>query len=360
VDFFEDDATSQPAAPPRRRRTSNRRRTQVQRLAFLVVVLFLIVFGLVLWVRSCQLNNKRSSYRTYFANVSTAIADSNKLDARLAKLITNPTPYRGNALTTELTDLRKKQQEIDTRVKGFSVPDKLKDLQYIFVRGMDVRLAGYTRFETAVLAAVAKQKGVTAASIASLGGYFTGPDAYYTSLVYTQARQIMQADGVTDVTVPTMTYFASRASLFLATRITTMLSSLTQVASTGGVHGVALGDVIAMPSNTRLVKGTRNPIKADVNLAFVVTVQNQGGSAETNVPVTVTLTMPGSQPQKITATIASIAKGKSRSVSVKGFTVPTSALTQVSSVKIYAGPVPGEKVLSNNTATYQILLSLSA
>jgi hypothetical protein len=361
VDFFEDDATTQaPPRPPRRERSkSARRRTRIQRLIILIVVLFLIVFGLALWIRSCQHSHKVSAYRTYFGDVAAAIKDSETLGQQLSALLASPTKYSGTELKTKLDNLRSTQLEIDQRVKHFSVPGKLKSQQTIFERGMDVRLAGFTQFNRALETAISKQKTVSAATLAAFGGYFTGPDAYYTTLFYTQARKIMQADGVTDVTVPTSTYFTLHSDVFSKTHLASVLAAMKVSTRVGGIHGVALISVVAQPANVRLTKGFTVTIKADVNLAFTVTVQNQGSTTETNVPVSVTFTPPGgAQPQKKSSLIASIAASKSASVDIGGFTGLDTAISQVSTLKVMAGPVPGEKILTNNSATYKITLTL--
>ena len=82
VDFFDDetgrapaDAGGPPSAPPPRRRP-DRRRTRIQRLAILALILFIVVFGLAWWARSCQHNRKVDTYRSYFEGVAVAISDS--------------------------------------------------------------------------------------------------------------------------------------------------------------------------------------------------------------------------------------------------------------------------------------------
>jgi len=103
VDFFDDDATGQrppadtpsPERPARRR--SNRRRSRIQRIVILAAILFLIVFALAWWARSCQQNRKVGSYRSYLDGVSTAITDSSALGKQLDQLVANPTKVLAQA-----------------------------------------------------------------------------------------------------------------------------------------------------------------------------------------------------------------------------------------------------------------------
>ncbi len=43
---------------------------------------------------------------------------------------------------------------------------------------------------------------------------------------------------------------------------------------------------------------------------------------------------------------------------MQGFAIPPEALSKECTVKVTAGPVEGERVKSNNTAQYKILLQL--
>jgi hypothetical protein len=91
----------------------------------------------------------------------------------------------------------------------------------------------------------------------------------------------------------------------------------------------------------------------------VVTVQNQGTVTQTNVPVKVTWTGPGnSSTQTYTATIPSIAVNAKQTIDVPGLNIPSTAITKTSRLTVLAGPVPGEKLLSNNHATFVVVPGL--
>ena len=52
---------------------------------------------------------------------------------------------------------------------------------------------------------------------------------------------------------------------------------------------------------------------------------------------------------------ANLPRAPSAPASVPGLNIPTTAITKSSTLKVEAGPVPGEKVLSNNHATFTIV-----
>jgi hypothetical protein len=360
VDFFDDDATSQaPArdqsAPPARRRP-NPRRTRIQRILILAAILFVIVFAMAWWARSCQQNRKVASYRTYFEGVSAAIGDSEALGKQLDQLVADPTKFSRNELTAKLAQLSAKQDEIAVRAARLEAPDTLASEQAVFAEGMKVRADGYKLFETAMLGTLGKKK-VDPAELAALAGYFSGPDAYYTSRVYIPARNTLREQGVTDVPVPTSTYYLS-ASTFDTAGLVKMLDSVGGSAKLAGVHGVALLSVTAQPSGIVLTKAGTADVPATTDLAFAVKIENQGDATEKNVAVTGVLKLPGGNELTEPGTIATIASHQTQTVTIQGFLIPTEALSRVSTLTITAGPVPGERVKTNNTGRFKILLQL--
>ncbi len=365
VDFFDDgtsrapaDAGGPPSAPSSRRRPSDRRRTRIQRLIILAFILFIVVFGIAWWARSCQHSRKVDSYEAYFTGVSTAIDDSVSLGKQVSAIMLDPAKLSLKELTAKLGQLSAQQEEIAVRAARLQPPRPLEDEQAIFSTGMKVRANGFSLLRTAMLGALSNKK-VGVKAITALDGYFSGPDAYYQQLVYVPAQKSMQDDGVSGVAVPTSTYYLTWKALDLTT-VTAMLDNIGKSAKLTGIHGVGLLDVSAK-SGTKsitLVKGHTNDVPASADLAFVVQVQNQGSVAEKSVPVTATLTLPGGATIKQEASIATIAAGKTQDVTITGFAIPAEALSKVVTLKVTAGPVKGERVATNNTATYKLLLQL--
>ena len=364
VDFFDDDASGQapaadtppPVRPPRR---SNRRRNRILRIVILAAIVFLIVFGLAWWARACQQNRKVGSYRSYMDGVSTAIADSNALGKQLNQLVADPTKFSRKELIGKLDELSSKQEEIAVRSDRLKPPDTLKVEQDVFATGMKVRSEGFRLLRTAVVASLGKKR-VTAAGLSALSAYFAGPDAYYMYLFYTSARKVMADDGVTDVVVPTSTYYLT-AKTFDRLQLEAMLKSVGSSSKLTGVRGVGLVSVVATTETDTvpLAKGKTVDVPASAQLSFVVKVDNQGDVAEKNVPVVATLTIPGvSSPLVQEGSIATIEPGQVQSVTIQGFNIPTEALSRICTLKVKAGPVPEERVLSNNTGTYKFILQL--
>jgi hypothetical protein len=361
VDFFDDDAAGQtppdasPPPPPPRRRT-NRRRTRIQRIVILAAILFVVVFVIAWWARSCQHSAKVDSYRTYMEGVTTVIADSDALGKQLDQIVENPTKYSRKELIAKLTALSSSQSEIAVRAGNLEAPGPLASQQDQFATGMDVRAAGFKLLRTAMLAALSSKK-VGAGKLSQLEGYFSGPDAYYMHLFYTQARTTMSDEGVSDVEVPVSTWYLTH-DVFDQTRLQAMLTSVGTSTKLTGVHGVSLAGVVAQPGNVALSQGKTVDVPASAQLSFLVKVKNGGDVTENEVPVSATLILPGGNELKQAATIASIGAGQTQSVVIEGFAIPSDALSKELTLKVKAGPVADERDPSNNSGQFKFILQL--
>ena len=142
--------------------------------------------------------------------------------------------------------------------------------------------------------------------------------------------------------------------------VKTSLGTVGQSSKLTGRHGVALVAVTAQTDSgdVKFVQGKTNDVTPSANLAFVCEVQNQGSVAEHDVVVTATLTVPGGDPLKQEGTISVIEPDKTELVTISGFAIPEEALSKVVTLKVTAGPVKGEAVETNNTASFKLLLQL--
>jgi hypothetical protein len=362
VDFFDDaDAQAAPApdstdsTPPRRRH--DRRRRRWERIALAVVLLALLAFGLTWLVRSCQHNRKVSSYREYMTSVEGAVADSVKLGKQLNGIVSDPTKLRRDDLIAKVEQLAGRHAEIEERTRQFSPPNELERQHDALVGGMALRTHGFELFRDGMIAVLEKRRGVDADTLAQLEGYFAGPDASYATTFYAPCRSIMVDQEVTDVAVPPSEWYL-RTSAFERVRLESMIDQLRRSARMTGVRGVALAKVTVEPSGVRLVAGQTTDVPASAQFSFRVSVENQGNVIERDVPVTLTLKVPDTEALEQTATIGLIKPGETQSVDVSGFSIPVEGLSKVSTLKVQAGPVPDEKVLENNRATFKFLLQI--
>ena len=278
--------------------TLDRRRTRIQRLVILALILFIVVFGLAWWARSCQHNRKVGTYETYFDGRLHGHRRLGGLGKQVSAIMLDPTKLSRKELIDKLGQLSAQQEEIAVRAGRLEPPGTLEDEQTVFSTGMKVRANGFSLLRTAMLGALANKK-VGVKAITALDGYFSGPDAYYQELVYLPARETMDDDGVTGVAVPTSTYYLTWKALDTTT-VTATLDNVGKSPKLTGIHGVALLDVTAKSSSgdVTLVKGRTNDVPASATSPSSCRSQNQGSVTENKVPVTATLTLPGGDPDQ--------------------------------------------------------------
>ncbi len=344
-----------------KKRPPRRRNLRIQRLIIALIALFVVVFLLALLIRSCSHNRKVEGYQDYFAAVDDAISGSNAVGKQLKTMVLDPNNYTRKGLIKLLDDMVREQEAVADKVDGLKPPDALKDIHPVLTQGMDVRTTGQKLWRDAIRKVLGtKGTEVTGRSLSELGGFFTGPEAYYQGLYYTQAQKILADDGVTNVTVPTSNYYTA-SDLFTPARMKVMLDRINTSSSTKGVHGVALVSVVAQPDGKKLVAGKTTRVTATTDLGFVVTVENGGTVREKNVPVTVTLVPPegaGLQKQKLSRNIGAIKAGGTGTVKISGFNLDSKLIGPDVTLKVKAGPVPQEKLSSNNAASYTVVFKL--
>ncbi len=367
MSFFEDEPPAPPVPSARDSKRGPRkpgvkrskRSVRIQRLIVLLVALFVIVFLLALWIRSCTHNRKVSSYQEYLSSVQKAVDATDQVGKTLKTMVTDPTSFTRDDLLKALDKMVQDQEGVVARVQDLQPPKSLETQHDVLIEGMQVRARGMRAWRDALNADITGQDaGVTGADLAALGGYFVGPEAYYAALFYTQAQKTMADEGVTNVTVPTADFY-TRAGLFTTARMKEMLTKIGKSANIKGIHGVALVSVTVQPGDKKLQKGKRNNVTATADLVFVVSMQNQGNVTEKDVPVRLTLDPPGDvSPQTVTQTIGSIKSQATKSVQFEGLTIDSSAIGRVSKLTVKVGPVPQEQVTGNNSASYSLVLQL--
>ena len=115
---------------------------------------------------------------------------------------------------------------------------------------------------------------------------------------------------------------------------------------------------VVNPGSKTLTRDTETTIKASSDLAFEVTVENSGESAETSVVVTLTIQGTKNHPTPIskTETIDLINPSEQKVVEFKN--LGQLPFVESTTVKVDVKPVPGETNTSNNQAQYPVIFSL--
>jgi hypothetical protein len=343
--------------PPRRRLHAPGNLTPLLRLVALIGLAILVVVLLAVWVEGCASDRKRDRYSTYMTDIGTIGNNSARL---------------GEQLSTTLTTVGLKQEELDAKLGGLvqtaetqmqraedlDVPGPLHDANEGAVEALELRVVGLTGLRTAFQdSADATDAAEVGQQLAAQMKRLEASDVVWADLFRAPAIAQLDDEGIEGVQVP--------ASEFVATDDLVAASALAAVwqriqgASTGGtptgLHGNQIAYVKALPAGTLLSSETETTIKVSTQLAFEVGVEDSGDSQE--VRVKVTLTIP-KQPEPIvqTKTIPIIDPGETKAVTFQiGALVP---FGEQIALKVDVDPVPGETNTGNNSDEYPVIFTL--
>jgi hypothetical protein len=286
--------------------------------------------------------------------------------------IGNNSARLGEQLSTTLTTVGLKQEELDAKLGGLvqtaetqmqraedlDVPGPLHDANEGAVEALELRVVGLTGLRTAFQdSADATDAAEVGQQLAAQMKRLEASDVVWADLFRAPAIAQLDDEGIEGVQVP--------ASEFVATDDLVAASALAAVwqriqgASTGGtptgLHGNQIAYVKALPAGTLLSSETETTIKVSTQLAFEVGVEDSGDSQE--VRVKVTLTIP-KQPEPIvqTKTIPIIDPGETKVVTFQiGALVP---FGEQIALKVDVDPVPGETNTGNNSDEYPVIFTL--
>jgi hypothetical protein len=120
-----------------------------------------------------------------------------------------------------------------------------------------------------------------------------------------------------------------------------------------GLHGTSLDSVTVKPAGQTLSTTQAVTIPAN-NASLDVTATNGGDNDESNVTVRVTITGAG-KPINVEKRIANFPHGTQQTVNIPLVQTPTTGQPVKITVRIL--PVPGEKKIDNNQATYPAIFT---
>ncbi|MFQ5425714.1 MAG: hypothetical protein ACE5EV_01380 [Gaiellales bacterium] len=329
------------------------------RIALIVGAVVLLVIIIVLAIGACG-GGKESEFSEYLGNVDEVAAASQAI----GKETTDALLTRGalpSELQAQLQGLQGRQVQQVQRAVELSAPGELAEAHRALIEAMQLRVSGLggmsQAFEQLSGAATDQEAGEL---LAEQGSRLTASDVVYEDLFQAPTRTELAADGVTGIPVPD-SVFVSSPELYSPSSMTLLVQNLGTGGggdqATGLLRGSTLVSVIAQPADLQLSPSEPNELIASSDLGFDVLVRNSGDSQETSVDVKLTLQQPGEAPLKLAQTIEVINPDEERVVSFRDLGTP--ALAVPSTLRIAVTPVPEEANLDNNSAEYEIFISLT-
>ncbi len=346
-----------PPRPPVRTATGL---VPLARLVGLIALAIVVVVALVFWVDSCQGKSKHSEYASYAGKVASIANADKHLGNEFANTLISATSQ--SALEAKLQQYAQQEQQSFAEAQQIRAPGPLRDLHQRLVDAIELRVKGLAGIGDIFASPnVLKNQTATVARLAAESQLLTSSDVVWEQLYRAPATQQLVHEGVTGVVIPS-SVFLSNPDDVSARSYGIIVGHLAGVSSTGGKtgpHGDALVGVRVLPQGTDLSTGTATTVKVSADLAFEATVQDSGNFVETSVPVKLTITVKGVAPITKTKQIPLIQPAQSKTVTFKGFQLPTPAFGNPATVRVDVGPVAHEVNVSNNSASYSVFFTLS-
>jgi hypothetical protein len=322
-----------------------------------VLLLILLVWG----IHSCQVSRRHSAFRNYDRDVSALLQESGQQSGELFNLLKNPSGNSANPVdvTNNANGVRVQAEQLVDRARGTSHPGELNDAQRYLIQTLEFRRDGIANIATQLRTALGDQGRQAAMNnIAAQMRNFDASDVIFSQRFVPEFQKQFRSQGLSDVQPPKSAFLPDIAWL----DPTTVADRISRIRGGGsasgpvapGLHGTSLDSVVVKPGGQTLSTSSAVAIPASANTSFDVQVTNGGDNDETNVTVRITITGAG-KPIVTEQKIATLPKGTPQTVNVALSQTPPTG--QPVKITVQVLPVPGEKNLTNNKATYPAIFT---
>ena len=339
------------------------RRRQLLAIGIGVILVVLLFFG----IRGCASIRKENAHKDYVrevsADVQQSLQESNAVFGLLRKgQAAGQSPVD---LQNNINGFRAEAAKLAERARNRDVPGDLKTANRYLIDSMELRADGLASIARLLPTALGDQgAGAAIKRIAAQNRLFDASDVLFSQRYLPGLYKAIKDQGLeNDVPVPENLRapkdFLPSVKWLEPTAVAAALTGTAapdQAAATPGLHGTGLAAVTAQPSGTALSTSGTTDIHAQKGLSFDVQVQNQGQNDEKNVTVQLRITGAG-KPISVDQQIGSIAQGATATASVPLPSLPPTGRPLTANVNVKG--VPGEKNLTNNEGTYQVIFTSS-
>jgi hypothetical protein len=344
--------------PPRGPGTD--RQTLLVRRGFAVGagVLFLVL--LIFLIKGCRDSAREQAFKDYLRNVAALMDQSNQESRSLFGLLAKPGTQSPVQLGTSVNSYRGEAAQLVDRAKSLDHPDELSTAQRYLVDTLEFRRDGIAAVARELPIALGDENSDEAsARIAAAMQEFLASDVIYNQRSLPNLKAPTAKEGLTNDVAFAQSRFLLDLGWLSPTTVADRVSRIRSgTGSTGtvapGLHGTGIGTVTVKPGGQTLTPGAAVELKSSANLAFDVQVMNQGENDEKQVRARLTITGAG-KPIAVTQTIDAIAAGETATATIPLAASPPTGRPVTITVQVL--PVPGEKNLTNNKATFSAVFT---
>jgi hypothetical protein len=343
---LEDSPAARPGRRPRPPRRPERQQILIRRGLALGAGLLVLVL-LVLGVKGCLNARKERALTDYANDVSQIVDETQQTSASFFGKLDDPGSLSVTEFVARVDADRSAMDSYASRIEGLDAPGDMAHAQSALEFVYELRLAAMTEIANQMSTALGDIGSENAtAIIADRMRMLMGSDVLYAAVVRPEIDGVLADKGIEGEDVPKSVFVPDETKWLDADTVSSALGSVSGAtgAATPGVHG--LGLIGTAVDGVALTADSTTTVGVDGTPEVEVQVQNQGESTENGVTVSVSV-----DGNALERDISAIAPGETQSVTIPLTQAPSGQAT----LDVNVQPVPGERVSSNNEASYIVV-----
>lgn len=329
--------------------TPARRRGPAPALIIVAVVVLLVfcwIFG-----RGCGGNQEakeNEKLREYTSTSNKLISRSATVGAQFEALRNEVKGMAREDVESKLNQMVDMCKEVARDVDLVKAPSKAVTLQPLLQLTFDLRTGGIAQYKSAILDVLDKKNADTVTQTMSSGLLdLVVSDRSLQRFRGGLQEKLSQAKFGFEKVADSV--YLPKVDSALTAGVNEYINGISGEETGNALHGVAVIGLTTAPAKVDSTESGMAILPYSATFTVKVTVQNQGNQQEDNVPVVVTLEQdPEATPQKKTQKITRLKAGETATLVFEDIKPGTGA-DIVNTLKVIAGPVPGEKKVDNNT-----------
>lgn len=308
-----------------------------------LIILILVVLG----VKGCLDAKAQSELSGYARSVSQIVEETQQTSKAFFGKLSDPGSLSVTEFVAEVNADRSAMDNYVNRVDGLSAPGDMGHAQNALELVYELRGSAMNEIANKTSTALGNVGAAQAsAAIAKQMQKLLAADALYAAVVRPEIDGVLASNGIEGSNVPRSVFLPGGTKWLDPATVSSALGAVSgsTAAATPGVHGLGLGG--ASVNGTELAVGTTTTIPKGTTPEVEAKVENQGESTENGVIVSVKV----NGGHTLQGTISSIGVGETQSVTIPLTPAPRGQVA----LEVEVHPVPGEKVVSNNKASYAV------
>ncbi len=307
----------------------------------------IVLIGLVLGVKGCLDAQAQQALSSYARDVSEIVEETQQTSKAFFGKLSNPGSLSVTEFDAEVNADRSAMDNYVTRVDSLSAPGGMGQAQGALELVYELRGSAMDEIAAKMSTALGNVGSAKAtAVIAKQMQKLLASDILYAAVARPEIDAVLENNGIQNSNVPRSIFLPEGTKWLNPATVSSALGQVSgsTAAASPGVHGLGLAG--AAIDGTELSSTATNSISSEGTPEVEAKVQNQGESTENGIKVSVKV----NGGHTLQGEISTIGVGETQTVTIPLTPAPKGQV----SIEVSVQPVPGEKVISNNKASYAV------